>query len=218
MIAYPNTVSDVLVSKSHILEEAWILCKRDGVENTTMENIAKAAGVSYGTLVSNFERKSVLLIDLAGKIWKQINANYLPSFLNERFKIMNGKDSLRFLLDPYVQIFKEHPEYFVFFNELERVLRPEDLSDFDKMVYELGLQSIRPMMNSIYTKGMEDGSFRSNLSREAFMQSFSIVLMVSFQKLLSQSRMFKNKAESTEYLNQCAQELSDLIYYGMIQE
>lgn len=150
-----------------VLSAFHSFCER-GIENVTLFEIAKAAGVGESTIYRYFENKTSLVIEILTRRWNIVVALEAP--VVERISkdpILTGYEKIAVWLDLLMQIHQKNPELISFSNEAGLYLqRHETKYDWDrqKMMKKL----IRGPCLAALEKGKEDGSIEVQEKNEKF--------------------------------------------------
>ena len=85
-----------------ILHTALKLFCEKGIEDTSVEEIAKAVGVGPATIYRYFETKAELAISAGIAYWQMVAGKYLDSLSQEAYQKLNGIQQIKYIfLDLY---------------------------------------------------------------------------------------------------------------------
>jgi TetR/AcrR family transcriptional regulator, fatty acid metabolism regulator protein len=98
-------------SEPEIMESAIKVFAEQGFHNSSMRNIAGAAGISLNDLYSKFENEGVILSKIFENIWEH---------LYRQISFLKGKDispieKINFLIDYFFDIFSANPKLAIVF-------------------------------------------------------------------------------------------------------
>jgi AcrR family transcriptional regulator len=145
------------LQKEQILDTAEQVLRRFGLEKTSVVDVARALGVSHGTLYRHFPSKSALR-EAVGERWLHRVSTPLAEIVKEE---CNPVEKLRKWFDTLIGIKRskalEDPELFAMYNALAE----ESVEGIKAHINEL-LQQI----TIIVEEGIQDGSLKSGNARE----------------------------------------------------
>ncbi len=129
-----------------------------GIANTTMDEIAKCAEYSKGTLYLYFKNKeelaSAVLIDTLGIMTKVLTENLCLE--------KSGLENVRELALGYFNFFQIYPKNFEFMMEKDLYFDKNDDMPYTQKCYRAGDNALEAVAD-IIKKGIADGSIRDNL-------------------------------------------------------
>lgn len=188
-----------IVHQNRIATEAEVLFAKKGIQNTTMDEIAKAAGYSKATLYVYFKNKEEIISFLALKSM-HILRNTLIDALN-----VSGDSKKKFLamcwaLHAYQ---KEFPEYFDKSLSYISVDFDEEESSFLKQAYIVGEE-----INTAISEYLKQGTEKQELE----VQGSHFVMIFQIWGMLS--GLLKLVSEKKEYL----EIKSDITYEQFLED
>lgn len=188
-----------IVHQNRIAREAEALFAKKGIQNTTMDEIAKAAGYSKATLYVYFENKEEIVSFLALNSMR-ILKNMLIDALN-----VSGDSKKKFLamcwaLHDYQ---KEFPEYFDKSLSYISVDFDEEESSFLKQAYIVGEE-----INTAISEYLKQGTEKQELE----VQESHFVMIFQIWGMLS--GLLKLVSEKKEYL----EIKSDITYEQFLED
>ena len=80
-----------------ILHTALKLFCEKGIEDTSVEEIAKAVGVGPATIYRYFETKAELAISAGIAYWQMVAGKYLDSLSQEAYQKLNGIQQIKYI-------------------------------------------------------------------------------------------------------------------------
>jgi AcrR family transcriptional regulator len=142
-------------SRRRILDAARDVFFRDGFMLANLDEVATRAGVAKGTLYRYFESKADLYVAVLAE-------NGMSFFQKMRDVAREGTtaiDSLRVLVDFYLDHWTEHRDYFQIFWAIDNQALigglPQDALDEVKKLWEGSLD----IVNEVLVRGVRDGEF-----------------------------------------------------------
>jgi AcrR family transcriptional regulator len=164
------------------MDAARLLYAESGVENTTMDDVARAAGCTRRTLYAYFES------------WEDLMSQVFVENLTRRWHFQqeamaagcNGLDRLRLWAQAYFAFAKEHPEaiHLEMFRDY-RGIEPSDHGEFARKRHEEAIEPLIARMVAIFTDGQADGSIRPGLEAMSTLSQFAFSLRAVMNRVLS---------------------------------
>lgn len=163
--------------KVRIIEEGFRLFAEKGINNVTIPQIAAASGVSRAAFFLYYPSKLDLVIAIGARKWGEyINANN-NRLSPEELERMSGAQHLRWYMDSFLDLYRNHRDILCFNYEFNSFLRSELTSPEQKYAYMQMVDELSRLFHNVYEKGMRDGTLRNDISEEAmFSSSFHIML------------------------------------------
>lgn len=143
--------------KTIILAAFQLFCEK-GIENVTMAEIAKAAGVGEATIYRYFENKTFLVLQAFVRLWDAIMSKIEESVKNtEAYSMMNGYQQVEQWIDAFQILYQDNSDFILFSYETKLyLLRHEITLDTDHQ--DTLMSSVRTPCIAAIEKGKKDGS------------------------------------------------------------
>ena len=148
-------VRDKLRRKSEIIEAAEIVIFDKGIQSATMSDIAKQAELGKATLYGYYKSKDEILLEINQRAHNRLAA----AFQAVQDEALSGIDQVRAIGFAYFKFAVDYPNYFKFIQLFEA----NTLSVGLEQVVQNAMKVDRILTSSL-TKGMNDGTIRSDLS------------------------------------------------------
>ena len=147
------------VHREKIASAASVLFMERGIEATSMDDIAKAAGYSKATLYVYFENKEeivgILVLDSMKKLYY-----YIASALEQQ---ETTKEQYYFICQGLVQYQEEFPFYFkMVLDKINIDFERHDYLPEEKETYQIG-EEINEKIKEFLISGIDKGDLRSDL-------------------------------------------------------
>ena len=84
---------------------------------------------------------------------------------------MSGAQHLRWYMDSFLDLYRNHKDILCFNYEFNSFLRSELTSPEQKYAYMHIVDGLSRLFHKVYEKGMEDGSLRKDISEEVMFSS-----------------------------------------------
>ena len=102
-----------------ILHTALKLFCEKGIEYTSVEEIAKAAGVGPATIYRYFETKAQLAISAGIAYWQKVAGKYLDSLSQIAYQKLSGLQQMECIFHIFSEIFQEELLFLKFLQEFD---------------------------------------------------------------------------------------------------
>lgn len=134
-----------------ITEAAMEIFLEKGYENTTMESIAKKAGMSKGGLYHYFKSKDMVLMFVNQKI-----SDNIENIMNKAFEMPSVKEGILYYIENYLKYWIEHPKETIFlFLSITKVLDNHELLEY----YQQFMGDYMKYFEEIFEMGVQLGEF-----------------------------------------------------------
>lgn len=152
------TERELALRKDRIIHIAFRLFCRDGIENASLKDVARCAGVGEKSIYRYFTKKTELVIATIAVLWQEIVSELIAS-LEEGYEERNGLEQVGCLIDCLGSLFEHYAPY-VFFSYESKIFLAKNNA---RITEELYVDEIRPIKNlylAALEKGIADGSIR----------------------------------------------------------
>ncbi len=165
--------------KASFLDAAEKLFMQRGFENTSIDDVAKEAGLTKRTLYQYFKSKEDLFYAVALKGARQLTANYEEAIEQGT----NALEKIRLANKVYLQFFRDHLGMFRLLN-----YQPANRQNCEASPHFCEMEMLNGVRMRHYMdlvgKGISDGSINANLDMRkavffAFFSAFSLLFAVS---------------------------------------
>lgn len=124
---------------------------KKGYENTTMESIAKNAGLSKGGLYHYFKSKDMLLMFVNQKI----NEN-IENMVYKAFEMPSVKEGILYYIESYLKYWLEHPKETIFlFLSITKMMDNHELLEY----YQQFMGNYMKYFEEAFEMGIQLGEF-----------------------------------------------------------
>ena len=143
-----------------------------GYENTTMDKIARKAGVSKGGLYHYFPSKDMVLIFANEKISQKVQ-----EIMTSALECTSVKGGILYYIENYIQYWLEHPKETAFlFLSIAKMLENPDLLKY----YQQYTADYLEFFEGAFNMGIQQGEFKEHNVRTS-----AITLMAAMDGVLS---------------------------------
>lgn len=166
-----------------ILQASLLLFCEKGIEETSIEEVAKKAGVGPATIYRYFVTKAELAISAGMAYWKKIAEKYLHRLSGKEYAEMNGMEQMRCIFRIFESIFKEEFLFLKFLQEFDIFVRKYQISKERLAEYEEYILNLKPYVTDALEKGLRDGSIAFSYTVDEIYFSITHTLLSLMQKL-----------------------------------
>lgn len=166
-----------------ILHAALELFCEKGIEDTSVEEVAKAAGVGPATIYRYFETKAELAISAGISYWQEVADKYVGELSGENYKEKDGSSQLQCIFQIFEVIFKEECLFLKFLQEFDIFVRKYQIPKERLTEYEEGILNLKPYVTEALEKGLGDGSLDFAYTVDEVYFSVMHMLLSLMQKL-----------------------------------
>ena len=161
----------------HILETAFRLFSEKGIEPVTMPEVAAASGVGRATLYRYFSTKLELVVAIGVWKWDEYIAYHDSLATREAHARMTGAEYLRFYLDSFLDLYRNHRDILRFNYSFNSYLRYEAGTAEQKQPYMRVVDALAERFHDLYERGKRDGTLRTDITATSlFSSTFHIML------------------------------------------
>lgn len=172
--------------RKQILTASMTLFEKKCIEDTSIEEIAKHAGVGAATVYRYFSTKIELVIETAGHYWEQVAGKYLTELERAEsvsLKKWSGYQRLEQILHIFCRIFEEEKAFLKFLQEFDVFVKKYEISQEGLSDYEDGILKLKPYVTNALETGLEDGSLAFVCSVDEMYFSLPHTLLSLMEKL-----------------------------------
>lgn len=163
--------------QQHIMETAYKLFSEKGIIPVTITDIAEASGVGRVTVFRYFTTKLNLVVAISTWKWEEYIEAHSALLPQEKLDTMTGAEYLRFFLDSFLDLYRNHRDILRFNYDFNSFLRYEAGAAEEKQPYLRMVNALGAKFHVVYERGMKDGTLREDISESSmFSGSFHIML------------------------------------------
>lgn len=153
-------------NKQYIAKIAFKLFCEQGIENVSIPQVAKTAGVGTTSVYRYFETKIILVAAAATAACQLIRENIYLDIDNDEYRNKTGMEQLEFLLNTYLKIFDGNKNILRFIYQFENYMAIQKLDHDDATRYRDEFLVSKQESAAAFEKGFADGSIRKDIDRE----------------------------------------------------
>lgn len=167
--------AQIAANKQRIIDEGFRLFAEHGIEQVSITQIGKAAGVDRSSVFRYYPSKLDLVMTIANKKWEEYMVWYRFTLPEREREQMTGADILKWYMDVFLDLYRNHSDILRFNYDLNSFVRSECgqvQQPYLQVIDELGKS-----FHKVYLKGVQDGTIRKDMPEKAmFSSSFHIML------------------------------------------
>ncbi|MBN2652491.1 MAG: TetR/AcrR family transcriptional regulator [Spirochaetales bacterium] len=170
------------------IEAAQILFSKQGIEKTSIQEIADLAEIGVASVYRYYDNKTNIAVAAAIDIWKKWN-NMISKV---KPKGNNGLEKIENLIDSSLFFFKSNPAFLNFVDNFDNYIAnlpemPERMQEYENTIYRH-----RPIVYSIIAEGLSDGSINRELPIKEIINTTIHALLTLAQKLYLRGNIIPN--------------------------
>lgn len=174
-----NTMS----RSAKILTAALKLFCEKGIEDTSVEDVAREAGVGPATIYRYFETKAELAIQSGIAYWQRVSGNYLGKLEEKEYGEGSGREQLERIFDIFLRVFTEEFDFLKFLQEFDVFVQKYQISQQRLAEYENTILDLKSYVADALEKGLADGSLKFAYSVDEIYFSIMHTMLSLMQKL-----------------------------------
>jgi len=163
----------------HILETAFRLFSEKGIESVTMPEVAAASGVGRATLYRYFSTKLELVVAIGAWKWDEYIAYHDTLVSSEAQANMTGAEYLRFTLDSFLDLYRNHRDILRFNYNFNSYLRFEAGNGEQTRSYLRVVKVLAERFHDLYERGKRDGTLRMDISATSLFSSALHIMLAA---------------------------------------
>jgi len=165
-----------------------LFCDR-GIEDTSVEDVAKEAQVGPATIYRYFETKAQLAVEAAMFYWEQITQKYTKIFDTLDYKAADGRTQMAHIFEVIGELFKKELDFFKFLYEFDVFVLKHQISKERLEKYEKEILNLKPYVTEALERGLADQSLDFAYSVEQMYFSLMHTMLSLMQKLAANGRV-----------------------------
>lgn len=175
-----NTEKDTLEEarrRKQILEAGFHLFSQQGIENVSMNAVAKAAEVGSTTLFKYYQTKENLVIAISGMVWSRVWQNVLAQMGAAQFAQFTALDLIRLYTDTIVELYQRQPSLLCFSGDYKTFICRQK-TQADALREHLDpLQPIQTLFHVAYQRAQTDHSIRTDVPESVLFTGIAIGML-----------------------------------------
>lgn len=174
---------NTMLRSTKILTAALKLFCEKGIENTSVEDVAREAEVGPATIYRYFETKVELAIQSGIAYWKKVSGNYLGKLEEKEYRESSGKEQMKQIFDILLRVFTEEFGFLKFLQEFDVFVQKHQISYERLAEYENTILDLKSYVIDALEKGLDDGSLKFAYGVDEIYFSIMHTMLSLMQKL-----------------------------------
>lgn len=134
-----------------------LFCER-GIEDTSVEAVAKKAGVGPATIYRYFDTKAELAISAGSSYWQRVAHKYAKALSEAQYEALSGFCQMQAIFHLFGEIFKNENLFLKFLQEFDIFVRKYQIPQERLAEYEAEILNLKPYVTKALEKGLRDKS------------------------------------------------------------
>lgn len=165
--------------KENVIRAAQMLFSNKGIENTSIQDIADHAEIGVASVYRYFGNKSTIAVSAAISLW----SNWNKEIEKLTFEGETGLEQIDEFISAVIDFFKAHPDFLRFIDQFDTYISSMEEPPAGMLKYQEVINYMQPLILKIITKGLGDGSVRSDLELEETFSTIMHSILCLAQKL-----------------------------------
>lgn len=162
-----------------VVEKALLCFEEQGIENTKVRDIAKAAGLTERSVFRYFATKTDIIQAAAYLMWCRTLENVAAEFWSAQPENLTGIEQIEILLNLYSRLFLKYPKKTRFSLDAETALFSANRSEAARRRPPEPYEGSKSPMVMAIRKGLEDGTVNPRYDpKELYYNTYDSVLGV----------------------------------------
>ena len=166
------------MTRETVMEEGFKLFTERGIECVTMNEVADASMIGRATIFRYFTTKLDLVVEIAAWKWEEYISAYRQAVTESAIQQMTGAEYLRFYLNAFLDLYRNHAQILRFNYNFNSFLRHEKGMASGLEGHRQVVEGLSENFHDLYQRGMKDGTLNSEIPEEE-MLSFTFHMMLA---------------------------------------
>ena len=168
-----------VAKEQHIMDVAYQMFSDRGIEAVPMPAVAEACGVGNATLYRYFPAKLDLVVSIGTWKWNEYIALHDSTVTGEEWDRMTGADQLRFFMDAFMDLYRNHRDILRYNYSFNNYLRYEKASLEQTQSYMGMVDALVERFHRIYERGQADGTLNTEISEDSMFSSLFHIMLAA---------------------------------------
>lgn len=209
---YKDEISGLVSRRRRVvLEAAFGLFAERTIEEVNMTDIAAAADMGVASLYRYFGTKLQLVIELAALKWQQYGAELAGRHDEWAAQAPTAAAELDLFLESYLTLYQEHPQLLRFNANFDLYIRHENATPGQTAPYSESVRFFARDLESIYERGLRDGTLRADISRQELYALVTYTLLLSARKFACGAQLLDAPLQGEQVMHLQKQMLLDYL-------
>lgn len=180
--------------RRQVVRAALGIFMRQGIEASTMNEVAAAAGIGIASAYRYFATKQELVIEAGKLFWQEEIQAIYEAHERASASRSDGLSRVEDLLGIYLELFDAGQDSYRFLEQFDQYVIREGIAPERLAEYDRSLGGVRGLFEQALVRGMRDGSIRADIPVERFASTVAVAALAFAQKLVSRGRIVPSDA------------------------
>lgn len=149
--------------ENKILDCAFNLFSKNGIDNTSMTDIAKESTIGVASLYRYFNTKEQIAIQCSIRTWKKMERIFTKELTIDNSNNKTGLDICIELLGVFRKSYHSYPYFYIYVYEFDLYVKRHKIQAKDLSSYENVIQTVVVSATKAIERGFLDGSINPKL-------------------------------------------------------
>lgn len=163
--------------RKRLLEAGFQLFSEQGIENVSMNTVAKAAEVGPTTLFKYYQTKEKLVIAISGMVWSKVWEEVLSQTGTARFSQLTAFEMIRLYTDLMITLYQQKPALLRFSGNYKTFICRQQTQPELLTAHLDPLQPIQTLFHLAYQRAQTDHSIRTDVPESVLFTTIAIGML-----------------------------------------
>lgn len=160
--------------KQRIIDGAFLVFSKQGIESVKMTDVAESAGVGVATVYRYFGTKNDLVLAVGVRAWDE----YISKTVKAYDRSLTALESFGFYLESFLDLYRDHKDLLRFNQFFNVYIRSGQLDRGSMGAYIGVIEALGARFHNLYQRAIEDRTMRTDVP-EAEVFSTTLHLMLA---------------------------------------
>lgn len=160
--------------KQRIIDGAFLVFSKQGIESVKMTDVAESAGVGVATVYRYFGTKNDLVLAVGVRAWDE----YISKTVKAYDRSLTALESFGFYLESFLDLYRDHKDLLRFNQFFNVYIRSGQLDRGSMGAYIGVIEALGARFHNLYQRAIEDRTMRTDVP-EAEIFSTTLHLMLA---------------------------------------
>lgn len=166
--------------KEQLIHAGFELFSTEGIENVSMNAVAKKADVGIATMYNYFQNKLNLVVAISARIWGDIWKKTAPS--EEKFQSMNAYELVELYCNNIIELYLEHPEILRFSANYKTFVNRVGATEEQYKDQIETLSPISQLFHLKYEDAKKDKSIRTDIPESEIFSMVALTMLAMAER------------------------------------
>ena len=200
---------------NRIMEAAFKLFSEKGIDTITMNDIAKKSEIGVASLYRYYETKEQIAVQTSIWAWEKQKEFILPLLMENDYENISGLEQVKKVISLFINLYENQSDFLRYIYFFDSFAVRSKIDNANLKEYENLILSVKNMISSAITKGLQDNSISERYKNNEELLYFTIMhtMFSTTQKLaLSQNLL---AIDTNQNITAELKKLSELLISGI---